>query len=81
MRFTTWPTLANTFIISTVALLTLIPAASAESPSADLYFTEPLGGQTYNIGNNTVSWYVHETRTGIQDGPLTVGIAGPLHTK
>jgi hypothetical protein len=71
MRFTTWPTLANTFIISTVALLSLIPAASAESPSADLYFTEPVEGQVYSIGTNTVSWYVQETRAGSLDGPLT----------
>lgn len=81
MRFTTWPTLANTFIISTVALLSLIPAASAASPSADLYFTEPLEGKIYPIGTNTVSWYVQETRAGSQDGPLTAGILGALHTK
>ena len=37
MRFTTWSTLKSTFIISTVALLSLIPAASA----VGITFTHP----------------------------------------
>ena len=59
MRFTTWSTLKTAFIISAVALLSLIPAANAK---VEIVITVPEADKTYifgtNQGTNTVTWYV-----------------------
>jgi hypothetical protein len=57
MRFTTWSTLKSTFIISTVALLSLIPAASA----VGITFTHPTGGEVISVDDpytDRITWYV-----------------------
>ncbi|KAH9997077.1 hypothetical protein BJV77DRAFT_104164 [Russula vinacea] len=55
MRFTTWSTVTNVFIVSTVALLSLIPAANA----FDILILSPAGGETYRPREKaTVSWRI-----------------------
>ena len=56
MRFTTWSTLTNAFIISTVALLSLIQAANA----LDLYIVAPNSHDSpfFPGGPITIKWYV-----------------------
>ena len=55
MRFTTWSTVTNVFIVSTVALLSLIPAANA----FDIVILSPAGGETYRPREKaTVSWRI-----------------------
>jgi hypothetical protein len=55
MRFTTWSTVTNVFIISTVALLSLIPAANA----IVIGWIRPQPGDTYQAGKEAlVEWYV-----------------------
>jgi hypothetical protein len=72
MRFNftaTWSTLTNTFIFSTVALLSLIPAANADSDSGlnpGISFAapggpgSPPGGLYYPY---TATWYVPREET------------------
>ena len=63
MRFTTWSTLTKTFIISTVTLQSLIPAASAQPRVS---WSVPGVGLTYPAGETIVlQWYVpkHGNRT------------------
>ncbi|KAH9991366.1 hypothetical protein BJV77DRAFT_962849 [Russula vinacea] len=59
MRFTTWSTLKTAFIISALALLSLIPVANAD---VEIVFTSPKAGSTYyfgtNQGMNTIDWYI-----------------------
>jgi hypothetical protein len=58
MRFTTWSTLTNTVVISTVALLSLIPAANAAGP-VFLEFTQPTWGEHFDGGLiGKARWYV-----------------------
>jgi hypothetical protein len=72
MRFTaTWSTLKNTFIFSAIALLSLAPAANADT---DIEFTAPLANE--RVGMNTVytaKWYVprEEAERLIMIRPLT----------
>jgi hypothetical protein len=55
MRLTTWSTLTNATIVSTVALLSLVPAANA----FDLSFTHPGYEEKYFVGNHDqFRWYV-----------------------
>jgi hypothetical protein len=73
MRFTTWSTVTNVIIISTIStLLSLIPAANA----IEIGFIFPTTGQTYKAGESaTVAWYVQNVKQGNHD--LTaLGIAG-----
>jgi hypothetical protein len=61
MRFTTWSTLANTLFISTVALLSLIPAANA---IVDLTFVHPKLGDVHHAGETiSFAWYVPKRET------------------
>ena len=59
MRFTTWSTLKTAFIISALALLSLIPVASAD---VEIVFTSPEANLTYYFGTNqrtnTIDWCV-----------------------
>jgi hypothetical protein len=79
MRFTTWSTLTNAFIISTVALLSLIQAANA----LDLYIVTPNSHDSPFLsgGPITIRWYV-PNRAGSpgQDRSLMTGISGPPST-
>ena len=79
MQFTTWSTLTNAFIISTVALLSLIQAANA----LDLYIVAPSSqdGPFHSRDPVTVKWYV-PNRAGSQgqDRSLMTGISGPPST-
>ena len=63
MRFTTWSTLINAFIISTVALLSLIQAANAFE-FLDLFITSPNGADPpYLPGDKIlIEWYVPTER-------------------
>jgi hypothetical protein len=76
MRFTTWPTLTNTFIISTIALLSLIQVAKA---TPVLIITAPNQGDPllYPKGPVIILWYV-PNRVGSQgqDKSLMAGISG-----
>ena len=77
MRSTTWSTVTNAFIISTVALLSLIPAADAYSPPAlgTVKIISPAAGDVYQAGESAmVKWYV--TKQCNQVRYLTAGIAG-----
>ena len=58
MRFTTWSTLTNAFIISTVALLSLIQAVNAFDP--ELYLMSPNGFEPPLVPGDlmTIRWYV-----------------------
>ena len=59
MRFTNWPALTNALVIFTVTLSSLILAANADGPVADVNFYVPQNGATYYAGNMTgFSWYV-----------------------
>ena len=60
MRFTTWSTLTNAFIISTVALLSLIQAANGSNAFAELYILTPNGQDPPPTpgGPTTIRWYV-----------------------
>ena len=81
MRFTTWSTLTNAFIISTVALLSLIQAVNAFDP--ELFIMSPNGFQPPLVPGDlmTVRWYV-PNRAGSQgqDRSLMTGISGPSTT-
>jgi hypothetical protein len=80
MLFATWSTLTNTFIISTVALLSLIQVAKA---TAELDIVTPNNGQrpSYPEGPVTIRWYV-PSRAGSQgrDTSLMAGISGTSTT-
>ena len=59
MRFTTWSTVTNVFIISTVALLSLLPAANAQANGVKIGWMNPLPGDTFQAGEEAqVEWYV-----------------------
>jgi hypothetical protein len=85
MRFTSLSTLTNTLFISTVILLSLIPAANAY---AVVVFTNPTNGTVYHAGDTIpVKWYVPKGgklagTPGRHDRSLTAGIAGtPITTR
>ncbi|KAH9991358.1 hypothetical protein BJV77DRAFT_1159565 [Russula vinacea] len=57
MRFTNWPALTDAFVIFTVTLSSLIPAANASGPVAAVTFSVPETGTTYIAGTLTgISW-------------------------
>ena len=59
MRFTNWPALTNALVIFTSTLSSLIPAANAIGPVADVNFVTPQNGQTYFAGDESgITWYV-----------------------
>ena len=59
MRFTTWSTVTKVVIISTVALLSLLPAANAQANGIKIGWMHPLPGETYHAGKEAqVEWYV-----------------------
>jgi hypothetical protein len=59
MRFSTWPALTNALVIFTITLSSLIPAASAIGPVAEVNFVTPENGQTYVAGDMSgLTWYV-----------------------
>ena len=80
MRFASWSTLTNTFIVSTVALLSLIQVAKA---TAELDIITPNNGQSPFLpgGPVTIRWYV-PNRAGSQgqDRSLMAGISGTSST-
>ena len=80
MRFTTWSPLTNAFIISTVALLSLIQVANA---FAELFIITPNGRELSPIPGDsiTIRWYV-PNRAGSQDRDwsLMTGISGSSTT-
>ena len=90
MQFTTWSTLINTFIISTVALLSLIQAANAQASNygpnhPDVAITSPNGvvPSSYFPGTQIdIGWYV-PNRAGShgQDRSLTASLSGTSPTK
>jgi hypothetical protein len=56
MQFTSWSTLKNTLFFSTIAMLSLTPAANA---TVFLDFTHPAHGTVYTIGHSyRLEWYV-----------------------
>jgi hypothetical protein len=63
MRFITWPTLTNTFIIFTGILPSLIPAVNAIVGGVN--FVSPSGsGDTNYIGQESeITWYVSKKGT------------------
>ncbi|KAH9989948.1 hypothetical protein BJV77DRAFT_1069213 [Russula vinacea] len=68
MRFTT----SNVFIISAVALLSLIPAANA----IEIGFINPKPAQTYSVGESvTVDWFV------LDPDNETLGQSGDFYMK
>ena len=63
MRFTTWSTVTNVFIVSAVALLSLIPVANAQAADIKLVFDHPGSGDIIQAGENdnvtwSLSWYM-----------------------
>jgi hypothetical protein len=86
MRFASWSTSANAFIlVSTFALLLgLIPAANAALVSVT--FDDPRIGDLvsstdWRNGKRMITWYVPERgNRASHDRSLTVGIPGPLKT-
>jgi hypothetical protein len=59
MRFTTWSTVTKVVIITTVALLSLLPAANAQANGIKIGWMHPLPGETYQAGKEAqVEWYV-----------------------
>jgi hypothetical protein len=59
MRFTTWSLVTNVFVISTVALLSLIPAANA----LEITIGPPGAGDAHQPGERAiVAWYVPKPR-------------------
>ncbi|KAH9991359.1 hypothetical protein BJV77DRAFT_1068335 [Russula vinacea] len=57
MRFTNWPALINALVIFTSTLSSLIPAANAIGPVADVNFVTPQNGQTYFAGDESgITW-------------------------
>jgi hypothetical protein len=64
MRFIKWPALTNALVIFTISLSSLIPAANATGPVADVNFLIPENGATYNAGDKSgITWYVSKRGT------------------
>jgi hypothetical protein len=64
MRFPTWSTLTNTFTVSTVALLSLIPTTNAIPSGLEIKFSHPANGPKGETDfllegfSDTITWYV-----------------------
>ncbi|KAH9990702.1 hypothetical protein BJV77DRAFT_1011664 [Russula vinacea] len=57
MRFTKWPAFTNALVIFTITLSSLIPAANATGPVANVNFLIPKNGATYNAGDESgITW-------------------------
>ena len=64
MRFTTWPALPTAFIIFTAALLSLIPAANAQTVPFSVLWDSPNAGDLYIAGQESkIIWYVSKMGT------------------
>jgi hypothetical protein len=84
MRFITWPTLTNSFIVFIGILPSLIPAVNAIVGNVN-FVSPSSGGDTFYIGQESeIIWYVSkgglENRTGRYDTSLMTGISGTSTT-
>ncbi|KAH9991353.1 hypothetical protein BJV77DRAFT_537874 [Russula vinacea] len=78
MRFTTWPALPTAFIIFTAALLSLIPAANAQTVPFSVLWDSPNAGDLYIAGQESkIMWDTDTGGNDLSDVTCQLWLHGP----